>query len=119
MTYDPDLAERVRRELPGDLELEERSMFGGLAFFYRGNMCCGLVGEKVMLRLGKEGASEALERPDVEPMDFTGRPMSTMVYLTGENVASDDALGSWLGQAVEFARTLPPKIRGCRGRAGL
>ena len=27
-------------------------MFGGLAFMLDGNMCCGIVGDRLMLRVG-------------------------------------------------------------------
>ena len=56
-------------------------MFGGLAFMIDGHMCCGIVGDDLMLRLGPDGAKTALERPHVREMDFTGRPMTAMVFV--------------------------------------
>jgi hypothetical protein len=41
-------------------------------------------------------------------MDFTGRPMTGMVYVEPAGVRGA-ALRSWVCQAVAFARTLPPK----------
>ena len=108
MAYDERLAERVRDVLAGDPGLSERKMFGGLAFMLDGNMCCGIVGERLMLRLGADLAAEALERPGVQPMDFTGRPMTGMVYVAPESLRGR-ALRSWIEQAAGFARTLPPK----------
>jgi TfoX/Sxy family transcriptional regulator of competence genes len=83
-------------------------MFGGLAFMLDGNMCCGIVGERLMLRLGADLAEEALQRPHVHPMDFTGRPMSGMVYVAPEGLRGK-ALRTWVEEAAGFARTLPPK----------
>jgi hypothetical protein len=37
-----------------------------------GNICCGIVGDRLMLRLGADLAEQALERTHVQPMDFTG-----------------------------------------------
>ena len=83
-------------------------MFGGLAFMLNGNMCCGIVGDRLMLRLGAELAETALTRPHVHQMDFTGRPMTGMVYVAHEGLAGR-ALRAWVDQAAGFARRLPPK----------
>jgi hypothetical protein len=83
-------------------------MFGGLAFMLGDHMCCGIVGDRLMLRLGADLADEALTRPHVHPMDFTGRPMKGMVYVSPEGL-SGPALSRWVAQAASFARSLPPK----------
>ena len=64
MAYDENLGERVREILLGEPVLSERKMFGGLAFMLDGHMCCGIVGNELMLRLGAEGAEKALERAE-------------------------------------------------------
>jgi hypothetical protein len=102
------LADRVRDILVADPGISERKMFGGIAFVLDGHMCCGVVGSDLMLRLGPDGADAALERPHVRPMDFTGRPMTSMVFVASEGLRSA-ALRKWVEQAAAFARTLPPK----------
>lgn len=108
MAYDEDLAERVRDVLRADPALSERKMFGGLCLMLGGHMCCGVVGSDLMLRLGEEGAEAALQRPHVRPMDFTGRPMSTMVYVSQEGLGGR-ALRAWVDKAAAYARSLPPR----------
>ena len=108
MAYDEELADRVRVLLVGEEGLTERKMFGGLAFMVNGHMACGIVKDELMLRLGAEGAEAALERPNVRPMDFTGRPMTGMVYVERGGLG-DSELKGWVAQAAAFARFLPPK----------
>ena len=108
MAYDEDLAERVRDVLRADPALSERKMFGGLCLMLGGHMCCGVVGSDLMLRLGEEGAEAALRKPHVRPMDFTGRPMSTMVYVGPEGLGGR-ALRTWVEKAAAYARSLPPR----------
>ena len=108
MAYDEKLADRVRDVLEQEDGVTERKMFGGLAFMVRGQMACGIVGDDLMLRLGAESAEEALERPHVRPMDFTGRPMSGMVYV-GPDGLRGAALHRWVATSVAFVETLPPK----------
>jgi TfoX N-terminal domain len=83
-------------------------MFGGLAFMQDGHMCCGIVGDELMLRPGVDGADAALERPHVRPMDFTGKPMAGMVFVSSDGLRGA-ALRRWVESARAFVRTLPPK----------
>ncbi len=108
MAFDPGLAERLR-DLLADAAPDERRMFGGLAFMVNGHMACGVTGDEVMLRLGAEGAAEALTQPGIREMDFTGRPLKSMVFLTAGAAADDRVLSMWVARAVAFARSLPPK----------
>jgi TfoX/Sxy family transcriptional regulator of competence genes len=109
MAFDEHLAERIReclREMPA---VHEQRMFGGLAFLIGGHMACGIVEDELVLRLGEKGADAALDEPHVRPMDFTGRPMRTMVYVDPAGIASPSALRRWIDEAVAYVATLPPK----------
>ncbi len=110
MAYDEELADRVRVLLAGEAGLSERKMFGGLAFMVNGNMACGIVKDELMLRLGAEGADAALGEPHVREMDFTGRPMTGMVYVEREGL-DDAGVRRWVERAAAFARSLPPKAK--------
>ena len=109
MAFDPGLADRVRTVLADRTACDERAMFGGLAFMVGGHMACGVLGDDLVLRLGPEGADEALDRPGVRPMDFTGRPMKSYVFVASEVVGDDVSLGDWLDGALAFVATLPAK----------
>jgi TfoX/Sxy family transcriptional regulator of competence genes len=109
MAYDETLAARIRQALAPRPDIDERKMFGGLAFMLRGNMCCGVAGERLMLRLGNEGAAAALREPHTRPMDFTGKPLKSMVYVDPEGIASPEDLNRWVNRAADFAAALPPK----------
>jgi hypothetical protein len=101
MTYDIALAARVRALLPPGLPLREQAMFGGLAFLIGGRMCAGVVGGRVVLWLGRDGAAAALaEHPAAAPMDFTGRVMHNFIYLDPAGISTDAELAAWLGRAV-------------------
>ena len=109
MAYDEGLAERVREVLADRHDVTEKKMLGGLAFMLGGHMCCGVVGDDLMVRVGAERHEAALAAPGARPMDFTGRPMKGFVFVDGESVAEDDALREWVGRGVEHAASLPAK----------
>ncbi len=62
------------------------------------------------VRLGPDAAAAALRRACVRPMDFTGRPMSSLVYVHPAGTLGD-ALDDWVRTAVAHADQLPPKVR--------
>jgi TfoX/Sxy family transcriptional regulator of competence genes len=109
MAFDPGLADRIRIVWPRRTEVAERKMFGGLAFLHRGNMVCGVVKSDLMLRLGPEGAATALRQPHTRPMDFTGKPLKSMIYVEAAGLDSEESLQRWVETALAFAGTLPAK----------
>ena len=109
MAFDEGLAARLREYLNDRSGVEERRMFGGLAFLVNGHMSCGINGTSLMLRLGKQGVDAALQEPHTRPMDFTGRPLSTMLYVDPDGFQEDADLAAWIDRAVAFGRSLPPK----------
>jgi TfoX/Sxy family transcriptional regulator of competence genes len=111
MAFDERLAERLRSVLTEVPEVREQRMFGGLAFLVGGHMACGIVGDELMLRLGEAGADAALGQPHVRAMDFTGRPMRTMVFVKPAGIRSRPALQRWVQQAVAHAERLPRKTK--------
>jgi len=115
MAYDEGLADRIRTVLGRKGGVSERKMFGGLCFMVNGNMCCGIVGNDLMLRLTPEAVSAALRQPHTRPMDFTGKPMKAMIYVAAAGLDSDESLETWIQSAERIARTMPAKI-GTRGK---
>jgi TfoX/Sxy family transcriptional regulator of competence genes len=109
MAFDEGLAERMRELLAERPGITEKKMFGGLGFILDGNMCCGIVGDDLMVRVGPEAHDEALALPHARPMDFTGRPMKGFLYVGPDGVESDEDLAAWIGRGVDFAASLPPK----------
>jgi TfoX/Sxy family transcriptional regulator of competence genes len=109
MAFDETLADRVRDVLAGMDGLAEKRMFGGLAFLLNGNMCCGVHGDEVILRVDPESTEEALRKPHVRVFDMTGRPMKGWLLVGSDAVASDEQLRSWIDMGAEFAASLPPK----------
>lgn len=109
MVYDEALADRVRSVLDSHPEVVERRMFGGLAFLLRGNLCCGVLGTELMVRVGPEGYDEALRQPHARPMDFTRRPVRGLVYVERSGIADDGDLRRWVDRGARYAGSLPAK----------
>jgi TfoX/Sxy family transcriptional regulator of competence genes len=107
--YDERLAERIRQIIGPDPDVSERKMFGGIAFLQGGKMFCGLAGDDLMVRVGRERHEEALARAHVRPMDFTGRPMVGYVFVAPAGCKNRSALAAWVSWARDVVRALPPE----------
>ena len=109
MAYNTTLARRARevmQHLPG---FTEKKMFGGVGFLLWGNMACGVNGDDFIVRVGKEGFSDALSQPHTRLFDMTGKPMSGWVVVKAEGVKTEAELLRWIDLGVKYALTLPPK----------
>ena len=109
MAYDETLAARIREGLGKRGGMEEKKMFGGLAFLLRGNMCVGVHGNELIVRVDPDEGARALAEPGVRPFDLTGRPMKGWLLVEAKGLATDSALRRWLDAGVIFADSLPPK----------
>ncbi len=84
-------------------------MFGGVAFMLGGNMCCGVIEDNLVVRVGPDAYETVLREPHARPMDFTGRPLEGFVYVDRGGFESPSALRAWIDRGVEFVKRLPPK----------
>lgn len=109
MAYDEGLAQRIRDVLGDQAGLIERRMFGGIGFLVNGNMACGVNGDNLIVRVGREAYRDALKRRGAGVFDMTGRPMTGWIAVHPEGHASDADLRGWVQRGVAFALTLPPK----------
>lgn len=111
MAFDEKLARRVSEYFMTQPGGSEKKMFGGVCYLLHGNMCAGVVGDKLMLRVGTEAYADLLKNKQVEPMTFTGKPLKGMVYVLPAGTRTKPALVGWLEAAVHFAKALPAKIK--------
>jgi TfoX/Sxy family transcriptional regulator of competence genes len=107
MAYDQATADRVRRMLAGRQGVAEKRMVGGLSFSVNGAMCCGVTGEALMVRVGRDAREQAVAEPHVRPMEFGGRALAGFVLVDPAGFRTDADLASWVQRGIDFASTLP------------
>lgn len=82
-------------------------MFGGLCFMISGHMTVGTVASDLCARIGKENHVAWVTEPGARTMDFTGRPMRSMLLEASDAIADDAVLKSWVARALGLVRTQP------------
>ncbi len=106
MSYDEAVADRVRRVLSRRREVVEKRMVGGLSFIVRGSMCCGVTGDRLMVRVGPEARARMLAKPHTEPMRLAGRPLAGFICVKPAGYRNERALKAWLQRGIDFVATL-------------
>ena len=111
MAYDQELAERINIALttvnpPG---LTSKNMFGGVGYMVQGNMACGILDDKLIVRVGKDAYEEMLSKPGAGLFNTTGRPMTGWVMVEKNVLSREETLLEWIERGVKFAISLPAK----------
>lgn len=109
MPYNEKLAARVQDILSTQENINEKKMFGGIAFLLNGNMCCGVVNNDLLVRVGEDGYLAALKNLNARQMDFTGKPLKGFVFVAPPGVRAKQNLINWIELGLEFVQTLPAK----------
>lgn len=105
MTYDVDLADRVRAGLAGRGAIREVSMFGGLSFMVNGKMAVAVRRDgELLLRVDPQQADELLAEPGASEAQMgAGRSMSKgWLSVSRDVLAVDRRLRDWLEVALAF-----------------
>jgi len=100
-------------------EAEPRKVFGYPAAVINGHMFAGLHQDAMILRLAEADRAKLLKRSGARTFKpMPGRPMREYVVAPPAIVNSEKQLNDWLGKALAYTRSLPPKAPKTRkGRA--
>lgn len=109
MSYDEGLAQRIREHFQNRPDVEEKKMFGGLCFMVSNKMCCGVVNDTLMARVGPDNYESCLSKKYAREMDFTGKPLKGLVYVEPNGISADGDLKEWITICTGFVESLPSK----------
>lgn len=110
MAYDQALVERIRPLLEAHEPVDERRMFGGLAFIVGGHMAvCVSSQGGLMVRVREDERDALIVLDGAGEMIMSGRPSRTWLRVQGSVLDDDATLAEWVERAVDTVDDLPPK----------
>ena len=110
MSYDEELAARIRELVSGEAGLTEQRMFGGLAFLVGGNMAVSASGQGgLMVRVDPARSDDLVATTPATLLEMRGRPMAGWLRVATEHVRTKRELAKWVAMGTTYARSLPPK----------
>lgn len=119
MTYDVELADRLRAVLADEPGLSERRMFGGLAFLVHGTLAVSASGQGgLLVRADPARVADLLREPGARPFQMPGRSMTGWLGVDAAAVTTSEDLTRWADVGLRYARSLPsPEEPGPDGQA--
>lgn len=110
MSYNAELAERIRKHLAATPEVTERKMFGGLAFLINGNMTVAANRNGgLMVRVDPDATDDLLATSAARLAEMRGRKMRGWLHLDVQHVADEPGLTKWIQIGTTYVATLPAK----------
>jgi TfoX/Sxy family transcriptional regulator of competence genes len=106
------LTSRVRSAFANVALVEERRMFGGVAFLVDGKMCVSVGTHRLMCRIDPSTHEMAIGREGCRTVTMNGRPYRGYVHVAEAAVANDVDLRHWIRLALDYnPRAKPHKRR--------
>ncbi len=104
MAYDNNLAIRVREYLSvmEDFQVEEKKMFGGLAFMVHDKMCINVGDNQLMCRFDPELTEQLSERTGFLPMIMNGKEYKGYCYVDPIGYKSKRDFEFWINLCLDY-----------------
>lgn len=119
MPYDISLADRIREYLITfpELQIEEKTMFSGLAFLVNEKMCVNVSDDKLMCRFDPALIDEVAEKNGFLPMVMKGKELKGYCYVEPSGFKTKKDFEFWLNLCLDFnvqAKKSKPKKKKLR-----
>lgn len=105
MAYSKRLAERIRKTL-ATLPVEEKKMFGSLAFIVNGKMCLTAGPDMIMCRIDPELHEQEVKRDGCHTVIMGDREYKGYIHVEEENLKREKEFAHWVDLALEFNKKL-------------
>ena len=107
MAYSETLAHSIREALSGVPHVEEKKMFGALAFMVNGKMCLAAGKDRIMCRIDPATHQDVTATEGVDTVIMGKRRYTGYIYVHESLLGTEKDLGHWIGMALRFRNQLP------------
>lgn len=102
MAYNAILADRIRVALSQLPEVEEKRMFGGLAFMVENKMCLTVGADRIMCRIDPAIQEQAIKAKGCRTVIMRGRECKGYVYVDEDKIRNQKDFDYWIGLALAY-----------------
>ncbi|MEW6005948.1 MAG: TfoX/Sxy family protein [Stygiobacter sp.] len=102
MAYKEKLINRIRESLTAIPKVEEKKMFGGVAFLVNGKMCVTAGDNQMMCRIDPEIHDTVIKRKGCRTVVMRGREYKGWVYVNEEGIKTKKDFDYWISLSLEF-----------------
>ncbi|MEZ2442930.1 TfoX/Sxy family protein [Chitinophaga sp. RCC_12] len=112
MAYSEKLADKIRQALAQLPNVEEKKMFGRIAFMVNNKMCLTAGPGQMMCRIDPGIHEEAIKKEGCRTVVMKGREYKGFVYVNEENLKTKRDFNYWLTLALEFNKQENTPVKG-------
>lgn len=102
MAYNENLANKIRKSLAHLPRVEEKKMFGAIAFLVDDKMCLTAGADRMMCRIDPDLHEEALKRKGCQTVIMKGRTYKGYVYVDEDSLRTKADFTYWVTLALDF-----------------
>ncbi len=102
MAHNERLANRIRMALSHLPKVEEKKMFGGLAFMVDKKMCITAGADRIMCRINPAIHEEAIKRKGCSTVIMRGREYKGYVHVNEESIKNKKDFDYWIQLALDY-----------------
>ncbi len=102
MSYSEKLVGRIRKALAFVPEVEEKKMFGGVAFMVDGKMCITVGKDRIMCRINPTIHDEAITGEGIQKVKMKGRELKGYIHINEEAIKTKKDFDYWIERALDF-----------------
>ncbi len=106
MAYSEKIAQRIRHALKHLDNVEEKKIFGGLAFMVNGKMCLAVGAKEVMYRIDPQLHEQEVQKTGCSTVVMGGKNYRGYIDVQAENLKHDIDLKYWIDLALDFNNQL-------------
>ena len=106
MAYNEDIAGRIRQALAHLPKVEEKKMFGGLAFMVNNKMLVAAGDERMMCRFDPALHEEITKTKACAPVLMRGREYKGFVHVSSEHIKDKQSFDYWISLALHYNETV-------------
>lgn len=106
MAYSETLAERIRKALQHLENVEEKKMFGSLAFMVNGKMCVTSGLNRIMCRIDPKIHENEVNKTGCSTVVMRGKKYRGYIHIQEESIKDESDLQYWMELALDFNEKL-------------
>lgn len=116
MPHDAKLTGRVREHLSQfpNLKIEEKRMFGGIAFMVNGKMCVNVSGQNLMCRFDPNQTEELAQRKGYLPVIMKGKEFKGYCYVEPAGFKNKKDFEYWITLCLNYNSEAKPSKKRAR-----
>ncbi|MEO6000413.1 MAG: TfoX/Sxy family protein [Chitinophagaceae bacterium] len=102
MAYNEKLAHRIRIALSHLPKVEEKKMFGGLAFMVDDKMCINVGADRIMCRIDSASHDEVIRKKGCSTVIMGGREYKGYIHVNEDSIKNKKDFDYWIALALDF-----------------